>query len=136
MDLNTARETLRTQQHAVLATVRADGTPQMSPVLTVLDEDGTILVSTREAALKVRNIRRVPRVWFCVLPDNFFGNWIQVSGSTEIISLPAAMPLLERYYRLASGEHENWAAYREAMEQERRVIVRVTLTAAGPDRSG
>lgn len=136
MDLNTARDTIRAQHHAVLATTRADGTPQLSPVLTVLDEDGAVLVSTRETAMKVRNMRRDPRVWLCVLPDAFFGDWVQVAGTPEIISLPAAMPLLERYYRLAAGEHQDWAEYREAMTRERRVILRITLTAAGPDRSG
>jgi hypothetical protein len=44
------------------------------------------LVSTRETALKVRNLRRDERLWLCVLPDGFFGRWIQVDGSAEIVS--------------------------------------------------
>lgn len=136
VDLNTARDTIRDQHHAVLATMRADGSPQMSPVLAVVDADGTVLVSTRESALKVRNLRRDPRAWLCVLPDAFFGHWIQASGPCDIVGLPEAMPLLEQYYRLAAGEHADWDEYRAAMVKERRVIVRMTLTAAGPDRSG
>jgi PPOX class probable F420-dependent enzyme len=136
MDLDKAREVIREQHRAVLATMRNDGTPQMSPVLVALDDEGRVLVSTREAALKVRNLRRDPRLWLCVLPDGFFGRWVQVEGSAEIVSLPDAMDGLVDYYRRISGEHENWDDYREAMQRERRVLLRVALVRAGPDRVG
>jgi PPOX class probable F420-dependent enzyme len=136
MDLDEAREVIREQHRAVLATIRTDGTPQMSPVLVAVDDEGRVLVSTREAALKVRNLRRDPRLWLCVLPDGFFGRWVQVEGSAEIISLPDAMDGLVDYYRRISGEHENWDDYREAMQRERRVLLRVALVRAGPDRAG
>jgi PPOX class probable F420-dependent enzyme len=136
MELDEAREVIREQHRAVLATIRGDGSPQMSPVLVAVDDDGRVLVSTRETALKVRNLRRDPRSWLCVLPDGFFGRWIQVEGSTEIVSLPDAMDGLVDYYRQVSGEHENWDEYREAMRSERRVLLRVTPERAGPDRAG
>jgi PPOX class probable F420-dependent enzyme len=136
MDLDEAREVIRKQHRAVLATLRHDGTPQMSPVLVAVDDDGRALVSTRETAVKVRNLRRDRRVWLCVLPDDFFGRWVQVEGLAEIVSLPDAMDGLVDYYRRVSGEHENWDDYRAAMERERRVLLRVTLTRAGPDRAG
>ena len=79
VDLDDAREVVREQHRAVLATLRGDGTPQMSPVLVALDDGGCALVSTRETAVKVRNLRRDPRLWLCVLPDGFFGRW-SVSG--------------------------------------------------------
>jgi PPOX class probable F420-dependent enzyme len=136
MELDEAREVIREQHRAVLATLRADGTPQMSPVLVAVDDGGRVLVSTRETALKVRNLRRDPRLWLCVLPDGFFGRWVQVEGRTEIVSLPDAMDGLVDYYRRVSGEHENWDDYREAMRRERRVLLRVALVRAGPDRAG
>jgi PPOX class probable F420-dependent enzyme len=136
MDLDEARAVVREQHRAVLATIRGDGTPQMSPVLVAVDDEGRVLVSTREHALKVRNLRRDPRSWLCVLPDGFFGRWVQVEGRTEIVSLPAAMDGLVDYYRRVSGEHENWDDYRAAMEREQRVLLRIALTRAGPDRSG
>ena len=46
------------------------------------------------------------------------------------------MDLLIDYYRRVSGEHPDWDEYRSAMRDERRVIVAITLTRAGPDRSG
>jgi PPOX class probable F420-dependent enzyme len=136
MDLDEAREVVREQHRAVLATLRGDGTPQMSPVLVAVDDEGRALVSTRETALKVRNLRRDPRVWLCVLPDGFFGRWVQAEGRADIVSLPAAMDGLVDYYRRLSGEHENWDDYRDAMRRERRVLLRVELVRAGPDRSG
>jgi PPOX class probable F420-dependent enzyme len=136
MELDEAREVIREQHRAVLATIRGDGTPQMSPVLVAVDDEGRVLVSTREAALKVRNLRRDPRLWLCVLPDGFFGHWVQVEGRAEIVSLPGAMDGLVDYYRRLSGEHENWDDYREAMQRERRVLLRVELLRAGPDRAG
>jgi hypothetical protein len=71
-----------------------------------------------------------------VLPDGFFGRWIQVEGTAEILSLPGAMDGLVDYYRRVAGEHEDWDDYRSAMERERRVLLRVALTRAGPDRAG
>lgn len=136
MDLDEARELIREQHRAVLATIRDDGTPQMSPVLVTVDDAGRVLVSTRETAVKVRNLRRDPRLWLCVLSDGFFGRWVQVEGRAEIASLPDAMDGLVDYYRRVSGEHENWDDYRAAMQRERRVLLRVTLTRAGPDRAG
>jgi PPOX class probable F420-dependent enzyme len=136
VDLDEARAVIREQHRAVLATIRDDGTPQMSPVLVAVDDEGRALVSTREPALKVRNLRRDPRLWLCVLADGFFGRWVQVEGRAEIVSLPDAMDGLVDYYRRISGEHDNWDDYREAMRRERRVLLRVTLTRAGPDRAG
>jgi PPOX class probable F420-dependent enzyme len=116
--------------------MRSDGRPQLSPVLTAVDDQGRILISTREAAVKAKNLARDPRASLCVLNDGFFGEWIQAEGTTEIIHLPEALELLEDYYRSISGEHPDWAEYRAAMQRERRVIVRLTISRAGPDVSG
>jgi PPOX class probable F420-dependent enzyme len=136
MDLGQAADFLRTHHRAVLATSRADGRPQLSPVLCVADDDGRILISTREPALKTRNLRRDPHASLCVFTDGFFGEWIQVEGDAEVISLPAAMDLLVDYYRRVAGEHSDWADYRAAMERDRRVILRITSARAGPNVSG
>ena len=136
MDLDLAREFLRAHHRAVLATARSDGRPQLSPVLCAVDEKGRVLISTRETAVKTRNLRRDPRASVCVIGDGFFGDWVQVDGEAEIIRLPDAMELLIDYYRRVAGEHADWDDYRAAMERERRVIVRVSLTRAGPNVSG
>jgi PPOX class probable F420-dependent enzyme len=136
MDLEVARAVIAEQHHAVLATLRRDGTPQLSPVLAVVDGAGHVVVSTREAALKVRNLRRDPRAWLCVLPDGFFGRWVQVGGTVQVLALPEAMDGLIDYYRRVSGEHPDWDDYRAAMQREARVLLQIDLTAAGPDKAG
>ncbi len=136
MDLAHAREFMRVHHRAVLATHRADGRPQLSPVLVGIDDAGRAVVSTRETAIKARNLERDPRASLCVLTDRFFGEWIQAEGTAELIRLPEAMDLLVDYYRRISGEHPDWSEYREAMRRERRLIAAITLTRAGPDVSG
>jgi PPOX class probable F420-dependent enzyme len=136
MDISTALEFVRGNGRAVLATRRKSGEPQLSPVLAVVDDAGRLLVSTRETAVKTRNARRHPRASLCVFSDRFFGPWVQLAGPVEIWSLPAAMEPLVEYYRLAAGEHEDWDAYREAMEHERRCLLVITPDEAGPTTSG
>lgn len=136
MDLDAAREHVRSNAHAVLATLRRDGTPQLSPVVAAVDDEGRVVVSSRETAYKVKNLRREPRAWLCVLPDAFFGAWVQVEGEVSVVSLPEAMEPLVDYYRLVAGEHPDWAEYRAAMQAEQRCLIRVSLTRAGPDRTG
>jgi PPOX class probable F420-dependent enzyme len=136
VDIADALAVVRDQHHAVLATSRGDGTPQMSPVAVAVDQTDHLLVSSRITAYKTRNLRRDPRAWLCVLPDGFFGRWIQVGGSVRIVELPAAMDGLVDYYRSISGEHPDWEEYRAAMQRDERVLLQITLTSAGPDREG
>ena len=136
MDLDEARAHVREHSHAVLSTVRRDGTPQMSPVGATVDDAGRVVVSSRETAYKTRNVRRDPRAWLCVFPDEFYGPWVQVEGSVEVLSLPDALEPLVDYYRRIAGEHDDWDDYRRAMVAEQRCLLRITLLRAGPDRAG
>ncbi len=136
MDLEEARAYVRANSHAVLSTVRRDGTPQMSPVAAAVDEQGRVVVSSRETAYKTRNLRRDPRAWLCVFPAGFYGRWVQVEGTVDVLSLPGALEPLVAYYRAVVGEHEDWDDYRRAMAAEQRCLLRVTLVRAGPDRAG
>jgi PPOX class probable F420-dependent enzyme len=136
MDLARAAAFLRTNHRAVLATRRRGGEPQLSPVVVAVDDDGRVLISTRESAVKVRNLRRDPRAWVCVMTDAFYGDWVQLAGAVEIVSMPDAMELLVEYYRLAAGEHPDWDDYRAAMLRERRCVIVLTPDAAGPEVAG
>ena len=127
---------MRVNHRAVLATRRSDGLPQLSPVTVGIGGDGRVLISTRETAMKTKNLERDPQASLCVMNDGFYGDWVQAEGTAEIIRLPEAMDLLVDYYRRVSGEHRDWDDYRQAMRRDRRVIVAITLTRAGPDRSG
>jgi PPOX class probable F420-dependent enzyme len=136
VDIPQALDFLRTHHRAVLATTRADGSPQMSPVTVGLDAEGLIVVSSRETAVKTRNLRRDPRAYVCAFTDGFFGPWVQVAGTAQIVSLPEAMDGLVSYYRSLAGEHPDWDDYRRAMETERRVLLRITPRTAGPNVAG
>jgi PPOX class probable F420-dependent enzyme len=108
----------------------------MSPVAADVDPDGMIVVSTRETAMKTKNLRRDPRASLCVLNDEWYGQWLQADGRATIVSLPQAMEGLVEYYRRVAGEHPDWDDYRAAMERERRVLLRITLDRVGPSKSG
>ena len=136
MDVNEARAFLREHHQAVLCTLRKDGLPQLSPVLVGVDDEGYAVVSTREPAYKVRNVRRDPRATLCVFTDRFYGAWLQVEGAADILSLPDAMEPLVDYYRQVAGEHSDWDDYRAAMERERRCLLRVRFDRVGPTVSG
>lgn len=136
MDIKEALDFVRANPRGVLATRRRSGDAQQSPVLAVADELDRVLISTRETSVKVRNLHRTPRVSLCQLTDGFFGPWVQITGPVEIISLPDAMDLLISYYRLASGEHDDWDEYRAAMTSEQRCIVVLTPEEVGPTISG
>ncbi len=136
MDPDRARAFLAEHHRAVLVTERGDGRPQTSPVVCGLDDGGRVVISTRETAMKVHNVRRRPDVSLCVLSDGFFGPWIQVDGTADLLPLPGAMDGLIALYRQVAGEHPDWDDFRSAMERERRVLLRVEIERAGPDRQG
>jgi PPOX class probable F420-dependent enzyme len=135
MDLDVARDFVRSHHRAVLATRTSRGI-QQSPVVVGVDEEGRLTISSRETAYKTNHLRRDPWAQLCVINDRFFGEWIYVEGEADVVSLPEAMEPLVDYYRGISGEAEDWDDYRAGMERERRVIIRVTPLRAGPDRQG
>ena len=136
MEISEALEFIKANHRGVIATTRADGRTAMSPIACDVDADGRVVVSTRETAMKVKHIERDPHVAICVLNDGFFGQWVQVEGTAEIVHLPEAMEGLVEYYRRVSGEHPDWDDYRAAMVRDRRVLVRITVTRSGPSQSG
>jgi PPOX class probable F420-dependent enzyme len=136
MNLDEARGFLREHHHGVLATRGADGSIQQSPVLVNIDGDGRAIVSSRETAYKVRNLRRDPWAQACVFTDRFFGRWLYIEGRAEVLSLPQAMDPLIDYYKRFPDENPDWDDYRARMERERRVLIRIELERAGPDRQG
>jgi PPOX class probable F420-dependent enzyme len=136
LDLQEARDYLRANHRAVLATMRRDGTPQMSPVACAVLASGDVVVSSRETAIKTKNVRRDPRAWLCVFPDAFFGGFVQVEGDVTVVSLPDAMEGLVDYYRAVAGEHPDWDDYRAAMERDQRVIISITPERVSPTVQG
>jgi PPOX class probable F420-dependent enzyme len=127
---------LRDRHRALLVTTRADGRPQLSPVTCGVDGAGRLVVSTYPERAKVRNLRRDPRASLCVLSADFDDPYVQVDGRAEVLDLPAALEPLVEYYRSISGEHPDWAQYREAMRRQGKCLVRIEIERWGPVAAG
>jgi PPOX class probable F420-dependent enzyme len=124
------------RHHGILATQRADGRAQMSPVTMGMDPEGTILVASYPERAKVRNLRQRPWADLCVLSDSFNDQWVQVSGPAEVVDLPEAVEGLVTYFRSISGEHSDWDEYRQAMVDQGKVLIRMVPETWGPISRG
>ena len=135
--IDQAREFLRNHHWGILATRRKNGNLQMSPVTVGLDSQGRAIISSRETAFKVNNLRRDPRAALCAISRSFHGEgWVQINGSAEIISLPRALETLVYLQRQAYGEHKTWPEFHERMAREKRVIIQITIESVGPTVRG
>lgn len=136
-DIDRTRLFLQNHHHAVLATRRKNGALQMSPVTVGLDSSGRAIISSRETAYKVNNLRRDPRAALCTFTERFHGGgWVQVNGAAEIISLPQALDSLVYLQRQVYGEYKNWPEFHERMAREKRVIICIRIESVGPTVRG
>jgi PPOX class probable F420-dependent enzyme len=102
-----------------------------------VDDAGRIVIATYPERAKARNARRDPEhVSVLFLSDDFGGAWVQVDGTAEVLDVPEAVEALVDYYRSISGEHPDWAEYREAMVAQGKSLLRVTPTRWGPVATG
>ena len=117
----------------VLATIKANGLPQLSPVTPSYDrEAGRIYVSITEGRAKTANLRRDPRAALEVTRADGWA-WATAEGTVELIG-PGTDPhgpeveALVDYYRRAAGDHPDWDEYRSVMVSDRRVLLVLTVT--------
>jgi len=137
IEIDKAKEFLTQHHWGILATRRKNGNLQMSPVTVGIDDQGRAIISSRETAYKVNNLRRDPRAALCAITSSFHGEgWVQINGNAEVISLPQALDTLVYLQRQAYGEHKNWPEFHERMARERRVIVRINIENVGPKVRG
>ena len=116
-----ARAFLREKRFAVLATLNRDGTPQLTTMWYLLENDGTILMNTRAGRLKERNMRRDPRISLC-FEDGY--NYLTIKGRVEMIDDPQISQ--RDIYRLSARYHGEEKARRQ-MENQFSKEQRVTL---------
>lgn len=145
MELDDALAAVRATRESVLTTIRSNGRPQLSNVLHTLGDDGLIRISTTADRAKFRNLQREPWAALHVNGKDFFSyavleGDVGLSPVAEQPDGPIADELVE-LYRALMGEHEDWDAYRAAMADERRAVVRFRPTRAYgalqlPPRSG
>ncbi|MYR05468.1 TIGR03618 family F420-dependent PPOX class oxidoreductase [Gordonia sp. SID5947] len=112
----------------ILATIKSNGLPQLSPVTSVYDRDtDTIYVSMTEGRAKTANLRRDPRAAIEYTSADGF-TWATAEGDVTLVG-PGTDPdgdevdALVDYYRQGAGEHPNWDEYRAVMVSDRRVLM-------------
>lgn len=117
----------------VLATIKASGLPQLSPVTPFYDRAaGTIAISVTEGRAKTANLRRDPRAALEVTSADGTA-WATAEGTVTLTGPgtstdSAEVEALVDYYRAAAGEHPDWNEYRSVMVADRRVLVTIAVT--------
>lgn len=124
------------RHHHVLVTFRESGSPQVSPVSGGLDPDGRIVIASYPQRAKAANLRRDPRCSVLVLSDEWNDAWVQVHGVAEVLDVPEAVEPLVDYFRSISGEHPDWNEYRQAMRDQGKCLIRITIERWGPIATG
>ncbi|CAN5406679.1 PPOX class F420-dependent oxidoreductase [soil metagenome] len=126
------RTLLADSRLGVLATIKSNGLPQLSPVTPFFDDDaGVIYVSMTDGRAKTANLRRDPRAALEVTSADGWA-WATAEGSVTLTG-PGADPqspeveALVDYYRRAAGEHPDWDEYRAVMVSDRRVLMALTV---------
>lgn len=116
----------------VLATIKSDGRPQLSPVTPYYDRNaGVIYVSMTEGRAKTANLRRDPRAALEVTSSDGWA-WATAEGPVTLTG-PGTdahgreVEALVDYYRSAAGEHPDWDEYRSVMVSDRRVLMAMAV---------
>ena len=126
MDLQQALAFVRSRTVGTLATIRANGRPQLSNIMYVVDGD-TITISVTDTRAKTANLRRDPRASLYVVGDNVF-QWVVIEAAAELSPVAAdpsdaTVDALVAYYRAGQGEHPDWDEYRAAMVADKRLVL-------------
>jgi PPOX class probable F420-dependent enzyme len=74
---------LANMPNAIVATVRRDGLPQLTPNW-YLWTGGELWISTSAGTAKIHNLRRDPRIVVCI-DDPDGGDYVQITGTATIV---------------------------------------------------
>jgi PPOX class probable F420-dependent enzyme len=126
------RTLLAESRLGVLATIKSNGMPQLSPVTPFYDQDANVIfVSMTEGRAKTANLRRDPRAAIEVTSSDGWA-WATAEGTVSLTG-PGTDPhgpevdALADYYRRAAGEHPDWDEYRAVMVSDRRVLMALVV---------
>ncbi len=114
---------------AVLATGRADGSPQQSMIGYAVDDEGRLLISAKSYTAKWNNALRQPRVSVTV-PDG--RAHLVIYGEAETIEAdPLRAELTARIFAAMSGtDPADPATLVDTLNEQHRTVLRVTPTKA------
>jgi len=114
---------IREEKLAILATLRRDGSPQLTPINYVY-QDGRFLMSTPRDRAKYHNVRRNAHVSLCILRSE--GRpYVSVFGQARIEEQDIVEGTGAIFKRIMDNRPlpENFA---ELLAQQRRVLIIVT----------
>ena len=115
-----ARELLARPVLASLATIAADGSPQITPLWIDVDGDD-LLINTAQGRAKARNLERSPKVAICVVdPENPY-NVVAVRGTVTEITTDGADAHIDALAKKYMGVDE----YPMRTPDEVRIKVRI-----------
>jgi PPOX class probable F420-dependent enzyme len=121
-----ARAFVARSHRAVIATLKRDGRPQLSPISYLLDDDGLIKISVTRDRAKTRNLRRDPRVSLAVLGQSWY-EYLVVEGTCQIRDSDVAAELRHVYERIRGEPHPDWEEFDAAMIAEGRALLAITI---------
>ena len=134
MEISDALDFARDKRNGILIALKSDGRPQSSNIAFAVGDDDVIRISVTDGRAKTANLRRDPRASLHINRDDF---WAYVVIEADVTMLPiAASPddatadALVEYYRTVVGEHDDWAEYRQAMVDDRRLLLELHPTHA------
>jgi PPOX class probable F420-dependent enzyme len=111
-------ELLQRPNLAIVATVRPDGTPQLTP--TWVDTDGEhVLINTAEGRWKPRYLRRDPRISVTVVDREDPYNWVSVTGTAELTHEGAEEHIHKLSHKYRGKEYDS-------PKDPQRILVRIT----------
>lgn len=131
MDSDALRQLIAGRQQGVLVTLKRDGRPQLSNVAYTVGGDDVIRISVTTDRAKTANLRRDPRASLHVARQDFYAYAVAegTASLTPVASAPDddTVDQLVEYYRAVAGEHEDWAAYRQAMVDDGRLLIHLPI---------
>ncbi len=134
MQISEALDFIRDKRNGILIALKSDGRPQSSNIAYAVGDDDVIRISVTEGRAKTANLRRDPRASLHVNRDDF---WSYAVIEADVTMTPVAaspddatVDALVEYYRSLVGEHDDWAEYRQAMVDDRRLLLELHPTHA------
>lgn len=111
---------LRARSTCYIATLMRDGSPQITQVW--VDTDGEhVIINSVDTHLKVRNLRRDPRVAVTVSDPARPGRYFQVRGRTTSITATGGVESIEKLSHKYTGGPYAWWGGRDQV----RVIITI-----------
>ena len=117
---------IETNKNGVLNTLMKDGRPHAAPIVYALS-GGAIEISSCWTRVKTKNLKRDPRASLCIMAENGWYPYITAEGRCELIEDPDGRKNLDLYRRITGGDPDDVDEYLQAMKDEQRHIISLSM---------